>query len=681
MHDPRTLPSRAGWRVLLAVIVAAGIIVSLLPVAGGVVVPTGAAGRPAVASGAASAGGSGPLRPGPALATPTWVNVSQANSSGAPPIGDGASSASDPVDHVTVWFGGCLDSECPSNQTWIFANGSWENVTPLTGSPPAREFASMDYDANMGGILLFGGLGDGDTPLNDTWLFAGGIWTNLGFVGPAPSARYGASLAFDPASDENGSVLYGGCVPEFLGVTCSNDTWIWRSWAGWVSVTPSAFPPAVGFAAMAWDPAASAVVLFGGCAGILCAGEVNQTWEFYANQWWYVGTTSSPLARSDLGMVWDSTVGGLVLFGGLNFTVGFLNDTWEFSGGEWDEQFPATAPSERAGFAMSLDPSGDTVLVVGGEGNVDLNDTWAFEIPPTVTIAPATTSAETSEAVTFSVTVDHGTAPFSLAVAFGDGAFSELVVNADGTVPAVHAFFLTGTFASAVTLSDGVGEVNSAVGASVHVGNGPAVRAEVGASVRDVAVAVDFVANVTDPGAGSLTYAWTFGDGANGTGANASHAYSAPGTYLANLTATDADGVDANASVSVTVVADPTATISCAPSPANTSYPVACDAVVVGGVGPYSYSWRFGDGGSSDLPAPSHLYNATGTPTVNLWVNDSDGASAHATTSLTVATPGPGSPLGALVGGAPLWFWIGIAALVAVAAIGLVVLLRRRAPR
>ncbi|HEV3480293.1 MAG TPA: CARDB domain-containing protein, partial [Gaiellaceae bacterium] len=50
-----------------------------------------------------------------------------------------------------------------------------------------------------------------------------------------------------------------------------------------------------------------------------------------------------------------------------------------------------------------------------------------------------------------------------------------------------------------------------------------------------------------------LTYEWAFGDGSTGTGATATHAYAAKGTYQATLTVTDSGGLTDTDTVSVTV--------------------------------------------------------------------------------------------------------------------------------
>ena len=54
---------------------------------------------------------------------------------------------------------------------------------------------------------------------------------------------------------------------------------------------------------------------------------------------------------------------------------------------------------------------------------------------------------------------------------------------------------------------------------------------------------VAFTGTATDAeGDTPLTYAWDFGDGGTATTANASHTYTAPGTFTATLTVTDARG-------------------------------------------------------------------------------------------------------------------------------------------
>jgi PKD repeat protein len=57
----------------------------------------------------------------------------------------------------------------------------------------------------------------------------------------------------------------------------------------------------------------------------------------------------------------------------------------------------------------------------------------------------------------------------------------------------------------------------------------------------------------SDPDGSIATYAWTFGDGASGTGASPAHAYASPGTYAATLTVTDNLGLTGSATAQVSI--------------------------------------------------------------------------------------------------------------------------------
>jgi PKD repeat protein len=62
----------------------------------------------------------------------------------------------------------------------------------------------------------------------------------------------------------------------------------------------------------------------------------------------------------------------------------------------------------------------------------------------------------------------------------------------------------------------------------------------------------------SDPDGTVASYAWSFGDGTSGSGATASHTYTAAGSYSARLTVTDNGGATASATVAITVSAPAT---------------------------------------------------------------------------------------------------------------------------
>jgi PKD repeat protein len=57
-----------------------------------------------------------------------------------------------------------------------------------------------------------------------------------------------------------------------------------------------------------------------------------------------------------------------------------------------------------------------------------------------------------------------------------------------------------------------------------------------------------------------------------------------------------------------------------------------------------AFSWSFGDGDSSSLPAVSHTYQAAGTYTARLTVTDNQGATATASVVINVSNPPPPPP-------------------------------------
>jgi len=620
--------------------------------------------------------------PTPAIAChctqPTWVNLTSARPGAAPPPASGVAAAYDPLTNETVEFGGCLAvGPCPDNQTWVLRDGLWSNETQHDDAPPVRDYAGMDYDANLHEILLFGGSGK-SAPLNDTWMFSNGTWTNVSwYSSAAPPAGEAPMMAFDPAPEENGSVLFGGCVPAtLLGIDCQNETWVWQGDAGWVELTPSFEPPARGYGQMAYDPVDGAVVLFGGEYGFL--GLLGDTWEFYSDQWWNVSTSVGPGAYGGGALVYDPSGPDLLLFGGINASFDLSNETWTFSNGSWEEEGPAASPPARFDFAMALDSTGTTPIVQGGENaTISYNDTWAYEYPPAGALGANDSSPEVSQSVEYTASISGGTAPYRAAFSFGDGDHAD-VAGSGSDLFVNHTFAYAGSFPATVTVTDAVGATFTAAGPTVKVTAAPAVSASATPSAGDVGVPVDFASHVVSDSAPPFTYAWSFGDHSSGSGTSPSHAFAAAGTYTVVLNATNADHVTATARLVVTVAQAPSALAAVSPSASGPGALLTFYGNVTGGEAPFTFSWEFGDGTGSALPYPQHAYTATGTYTAEVWVNDSAGGSTHATVKVTVASPA--SSAWPSLSGAPTWLWAALGGLAAAAVVGSVLLVRR-APR
>ncbi len=98
------------------------------------------------------------------------------------------------------------------------------------------------------------------------------------------------------------------------------------------------------------------------------------------------------------------------------------------------------------------------------------------------------------------------------------------------------------------------------------------------------------------------------------------------------------------------------ATASATPVTGAPPLGVTFNGTATGGTPPYSFAWRFGDGGSSVLRDPTHTYASVGSYTAWLWVNDSAGHAASSNVAISVR-PGPFAVSGSVTpkqGPAPL---------------------------
>ena len=131
-------------------------------------------------------------------------------------------------------------------------------------------------------------------------------------------------------------------------------------------------------------------------------------------------------------------------------------------------------------------------------------------------------------------------------------------------------------------------------------------------------------------------WSWTFGDGASSADANPTHTYAAGGTYVITLQVTDASGLTASQTATVTVGATnalPEARILAACDGlvcTFTDASVDSDGTVVSRV------WRFEDGTTASGVTEPRRFAAPGTYAVSLEVVDDRGGAARVTESVTV---------------------------------------------
>lgn len=194
----------------------------------------------------------------------------------------------------------------------------------------------------------------------------------------------------------------------------------------------------------------------------------------------------------------------------------------------------------------------------------------------------------------------------------------------DGTptgsgVHARHTYRRAGAYVIELYVEDGGGIVQTAR-REVHVeNNAPLARFD--ADVDGLRVRVD-AANATDPDGLPLAYRWSWGDGANATGANATHAFVTAGTYLVTLDVEDSSGARDNLTIPVQVPqGPPRASLLLAPD----NLTVTADAAGSLVSGAARYTWDWGDGLQSTGVEATHAYDGPGIYTVTLHVATAEG--------------------------------------------------------
>ena len=98
--------------------------------------------------------------------------------------------------------------------------------------------------------------------------------------------------------------------------------------------------------------------------------------------WAKLSPPTSPTARFGHAMTYDPISKKIVLFGGVGKAQ--LNDTWTFDGKTWTKEHPSVAPPIRTGAAMIFDKKTKKIVMFGGynggQSNTSfLKDTWVWD--------------------------------------------------------------------------------------------------------------------------------------------------------------------------------------------------------------------------------------------------------------------------------------------------------------
>jgi Galactose oxidase, central domain len=187
----------------------------------------------------------------------------------------------------------------------------------------------------------------------------------------SPSPRMEFPMAYDPATSQ--IVVFGG---EGNGGVLG-DTWTYDG-SEWTQQQPTASPSSREYGSMAYDPDTGEMLMFGGWDEQTAL--TSETWAYNGTTWTQQHPANSPPPRFGASMQYDAAAHEMVLFGG--YVEGFsrAGDTWVYNGSNWSELHPASSPPSRAGAAMTYDPAIGEIVLFGGDSSTgtSLGDTWTF---------------------------------------------------------------------------------------------------------------------------------------------------------------------------------------------------------------------------------------------------------------------------------------------------------------
>lgn len=593
-----------------------------------------------------------PASVGPDNATSplAWLDVTGSAGQGAPFPRAWPAMAFDPALNATILFGGLdsVSSPCCSQlaygDMWSFANGKWTDLTPTVLPPPARYQGLMAWDPVDHYLVLYGGFSiiaktGAIVELNDTWAFANDSWEQL-HPRRSPPGTVEGTMAWD--ARDGYLLMYGGVNQSIQGAVYSDyisrDTWsfVGGQWTNRTSTVVGA-PPPVEEQEMAYDPGDQGVVMFGGDNATL---NLNATWTYAGGTWARVDASSGPPGVSGAVMATDPALDGAILFGGYHetnypdYSATMERTTWLFAHGNWTNLTASlpSAPAAGLGASISDVSSGGYLLLFGAGGR---NVTWLLG-PPVIggfVATPSPTDVGVATELNATPIAATGTVSYS---------YSGLPPGCAGDNDSVLQCTprSIGTYPVTITLNDSIG-YSTTEKLTLRVNPHPEFAAfSATPAALTLGAPISFVARATG---GTPAYRYSFEElppGCVFRGAvNFTCTPTAAGVSNVTVTLTDLAGGSAAANVTV-VVNVPTgiATFAARAPTIDLGQELNLSVGVAGGTPPYSYFYSGLPANclSFDTPELSCAPGATGPFTISARVNDSFGSYASAATNVLI---------------------------------------------
>jgi hypothetical protein len=238
----------------------------------------------------------------------------------------------------------------------------------------------MAYDPAIGKLVLYGGEGYSHL-FGDTWTYDGETWTQQH---PATRPVLTGTLSMAYVPDIARLFLFGS--PDTVGPSTPRlETWTYNG-TTWTRESSAGLPPfLIQGGPIVYDAAVKKFVLYTNSPG------PRETWTYDRTAWAKQATAPISNLYCCMAMAYDTSVGQTVLFGGLALATESqaeetrsgagspLNDTWTYNGTSWTKQSPSAAPPPRSYTAMAFDSTLNGLVLFGGDsGSGELADTWIY---------------------------------------------------------------------------------------------------------------------------------------------------------------------------------------------------------------------------------------------------------------------------------------------------------------
>lgn len=224
-----------------------------------------------------------------------------------------------------------------------------------------------------------------------------------------------------------------------------------------------------------------------------------------------------------------------------------------------------------------------------------------------------------------------GSAP--LTVSFTNASTGSITTRlwdfGDGTTSAANnpskTYTVPGTYAVSLTVNGPGGSDTETKAGYVVVSFPPPVSEFAGTPLSGPPPLTVFFTSLAT---GNITSgSWNFGDGGTSTLQNPARTYVNPGVYTVTFTVTGPGGSDVETKSAYVTVGDPPPIASFTGTPLTGNAPHTVNFTDTSSGGPRtSWLWDFGDGGSSTLQNPSHVYTAPGNYSISLTASGPGGS-------------------------------------------------------